>query len=321
MKKELKNNVNTLLDLMVTLSVMVMFSFISLICLSSCNSSVKPDQPSKDETVKEVTVHVTLSSGNGKIDSIKVNDKKVEVDKDGNFKVKYNDVIEFKAKPDDGYEVDKWTPETLKVSENKLTAKMTVTKDMKDKDRTVSVEFKQKEDTPKTVKITVIAPKEGGRIKTKLKKKDSSESEDIPDNDDLYSNEGRSFSVGDTMTFEAVTNAGYKVVKWTPETLKVSDDKLTATLTVTKNTSEKVEVSVDIEKDEKPTEKKPLTVEILKEELKVTDDSPIVTSLYGLGLIKEGDQFKYQMLENGKVVAKTGNELKEMLGSTNYVEQ
>lgn len=135
--KELKNNVNTLLWLMVTLSVMVVFL---TLFLSSCKSSVNTDQTN---TVKEVTVHVTLSSENGRIDSIKVNDKKVEVDKDGNFKVKYNDIIEFKAKPDDGYEVVKWTPESLGTAQ---TAKMTVAKDLKD--LSVSVEFKKDENPP-----------------------------------------------------------------------------------------------------------------------------------------------------------------------------
>ena len=42
--KERKNNVNTLLWLMVTLSVMIVFLTLSL---SSCKSSVNPEQPSK----------------------------------------------------------------------------------------------------------------------------------------------------------------------------------------------------------------------------------------------------------------------------------
>ena len=59
--KELKNNVNTLLWLMVTLSVMVVF-----LTLSSCKSSVKggevpsPDPGPETKTVK-ITVIATLS--------------------------------------------------------------------------------------------------------------------------------------------------------------------------------------------------------------------------------------------------------------------
>jgi len=131
--KELKNNVNTLLWLMVTLSVMVVFLTLSL---SSCNSSVKPD--SKGD---EVTVRVASDLKNGRIDSIKVNN--VDFSNKKEFTVKYNDVIEFKAKPDDGYKVVKWTPEILKVSDDKLTAKMTVTKDS-----SVSVEFEKKDNNP-----------------------------------------------------------------------------------------------------------------------------------------------------------------------------
>ena len=208
--KELKNNVNTLLWLMVTLSLLVMFS---LVCLSSCNSSV--------QNGNEVTVRVASDLKNGKIDSIKVNN--VDFSNKKEFTVKYNDVIEFKAKPDDGYKVVKWTPEILKVSDDKLTAKMIVTKDMKD--LTVSVKFEKKDNNPPG-----------------------------------------------------------------------------------------------------PNEKESLTVDAIRKELMVTDDTyntPIFTSLLGLGLTKEGSQFKYQLFsKDGKTVTiKTGNDLREMIGSTDYVEQ
>ena len=134
--KELKNNVNTLLWLMVTLSVMMMFS---LVCLSSCNSSVNPNGKGD-----EVTVRVASDLKNGRIDSIKVNS--VDFSNKKEFTVKYNDVIEFKAVPDDGYKVVKWTPGILKISDDKLTAKMIVTKDMKD--LTVSIKFEKGNNPP-----------------------------------------------------------------------------------------------------------------------------------------------------------------------------
>ena len=216
--KERKNNVNTLLWLMVTLSVMVVFLTLSL---SSCNSSVNPD--SKGD---EVTVRVASDFKNGKIDSIKVNS--VDFSNKKEFTVKYNDIIEFKAKPDDGYKVVKWTPGILKVSDDKLTAKMTVTKDMKD--LTVSIKFEKGNNPPG------------------------------------------------------------------------------------------------------PNEKEPLTVDALRKELMVKDEDEkadkdsIVTSLYGLGLIRDGNNssFKYQMLVDSKVVAKTGEELIQMMkdiDDTDYVKQ
>jgi len=151
---------------------------------------------------------------------------------------------------------------------------------------------------PKTVKITVIAPKEGGSIKV--------------NGEVLKETKAFNPTVGDTLTFEAVPSDGYKFKGWAPATL---GNKETFELTVDKNLSVSVEFG--------PIEKEPLTVDALKKELMVKDDSPIVTSPYGLGLIKEGDQFKYQMLENGKVVAKTGKELINMLknASIDYVEQ
>ena len=77
--KELKNNVNTLLWLMVTLSLLVMFS---LVCLSSCNSSVKPDKTSKidqggsDDNPKTVSLTFKLSKDK---EALKKDDLSVKV--------------------------------------------------------------------------------------------------------------------------------------------------------------------------------------------------------------------------------------------------
>ena len=69
--KERKNNVNTLLWLMVTLSVMVVF-----LTLSSCNSSVKPDgkgsKTPDDPNIppaQKITVTYSCSDNNGTIEA------------------------------------------------------------------------------------------------------------------------------------------------------------------------------------------------------------------------------------------------------------
>ena len=118
---------------------------------------------------------------------------------------------------------------------------------------------------------------------------------------------------GDKIQFTAKPNNGYKFKEWIPKQL---GNKETFELTVDKNLTVSAEFG--------PIEKEPLTVDALRKELKVEDDSPIVTSPYGLGLIKKDGQFKYQMLENGNTVAKTGEELIQMMkdvDDTDYLKQ
>ena len=210
--KELKNNVNTLLWLMVTLSVMMMFS---LVCLSSCKSSVdqggKITPPKPDQ---KITITYSCSDNNGTVEAKIVSSKEGKV-VDGNriINLVSGDKIQFTAKPNDGYKFKEWIPKKLG---NKETFELTVSEDLKD-------------------------------------------------------------------------------------------------------------LSVSVE----PVKKETLTVEKLKTELKVKDKDEkakkgsIVTSLYGLGLIKEDGQFKYQMLVDGQTVAKTGKELINMLKNddTDYIEQ
>ena len=77
--KERKNNVNTLLWLMVTLSVMMMF-----LTLSSCNSSVNPEQPSKidqggssdDPKTVSLTFKLDKDKGSLKKDNLSVKVKR-----------------------------------------------------------------------------------------------------------------------------------------------------------------------------------------------------------------------------------------------------
>jgi len=122
--KERKNNVNTLLWLMVTLSAMMM---LSLVCLSSCNSSVQngkggktPDDPPDNNGTIEAKV---ISSKEGKIEGNKI------------INLVSGDKIQFTAKPSDGYKFKGWVPATLG---NKKTFELTV-----DKDLSVSVEFEK----------------------------------------------------------------------------------------------------------------------------------------------------------------------------------
>ena len=109
--KELKNNVNTLLWLMVTLSVMMMF-----LTLSSCNSSVnsngkggKTPNPGP-ETVK-ITVIAPKEGG-----SIKVNGKVLEKTKE--FTPKVGDTMTFEAVPDVDYYAEWNTVSGLVINED-----------------------------------------------------------------------------------------------------------------------------------------------------------------------------------------------------------
>ena len=136
--KELKNNVNTLLWLMVTLSVMVVF-----LTLSSCNSSVKGGEvpsptpnpgpgPGPTITVK-ITVIAPKEGG-----SIKVNGEVLKETKE--FTPKVGDTMAFEAVTNDGYKFKEWIPKKLG---NKETFELTV-----DKDLSVSIKFEKGNNPP-----------------------------------------------------------------------------------------------------------------------------------------------------------------------------
>ena len=133
--KELKNNVNTLLWLMVTLSAMVVFLTLSL---SSCNSSVQNGKGSKtpdDPPVPKITVTYSCSDNNGTIEAKVISSKEGKIEGNKIIKLVSGDKIQFTAKPSDGYKFKGWVPATLG---NKETFELTV-----DKDLSVSVEFEK----------------------------------------------------------------------------------------------------------------------------------------------------------------------------------
>ena len=111
--KERKNNVNTLLWLMVTLSVMVVFS---LVCLSSCKSSVKPDgkggkTPNPGPKTVKITVITPKEGG-----SIKVNGEVLKETKE--FTPKVGDTMTFEAVPDVDYYAEWNTVSSLVINED-----------------------------------------------------------------------------------------------------------------------------------------------------------------------------------------------------------
>jgi len=126
--KERKNNVNTLLWLMVTLSVMIVF-----LTLSSCNSSVNSNgkggkTPSPTPITVKITVIAPKEGG-----SIKVNGEVLKETKE--FTPKVGDTMAFEAVHSDGYKFKEWIPKKLG---NKETFELTV-----DKDLSVSIEFEK----------------------------------------------------------------------------------------------------------------------------------------------------------------------------------
>ena len=128
--KERKNNVNTLLWLMVTLSVMVVFLTLSL---SSCNSSVQNgNTPNPGPETVKITVIAPKEGG-----SIKVNGKILKETKE--FTPKVGDTMAFEAIPSDGYKFKEWIPKKLG---NKETFELTV-----DKNLNLSVEFEKDPDS------------------------------------------------------------------------------------------------------------------------------------------------------------------------------
>ena len=138
--KELKNNANTLLWLMLTLSAMMMFLTLSS-CKSSVNSNGKGGKtPSPTPITVKITVIAPKEGG-----SIKVNGEILKETKE--FTPKVGDTMAFEAKPSDGYKFKGWAPATLG---NKETFELTV-----DKDLSVSAEFEK--DSPK-FKITKDSP-------------------------------------------------------------------------------------------------------------------------------------------------------------------
>ena len=120
MKRELKNNVNTLLWLMVTLSVMMMFLFVSLLSLSSCNSSVSPDGkggevPSPDPGPGPKTVKITVIAPK-EGGSIKVDGEVLKETKE--FTPKVGDTMTFEAVPDVDYYAEWNTVSGLVINED-----------------------------------------------------------------------------------------------------------------------------------------------------------------------------------------------------------
>ena len=134
--KERKNNVNTLLWLMVTLSAMMMFS---LVCLSSCNSSVnsngKGGKTPDDPPVPKITVTYSCSNNNGTIEAKVISSKEGKIEGNKIINLVSGDKIQFTAKPNNGYKFKEWIPKELG---NKETFELTV-----DKDLSVSVEFEK----------------------------------------------------------------------------------------------------------------------------------------------------------------------------------
>ena len=138
--KERKNNVNTLLWL-VTLSVMMM---LSLVCLSSCNSSVSPDgkggKTPDDPSIPKITVTYSCSDGNGTIEAKVISSKKGKIEGNKIINLVSGDRIQFTAKPNNSYKFKEWIPKQLG---NKETFELTV-----DKDLSVSVEFEKDDPDP-----------------------------------------------------------------------------------------------------------------------------------------------------------------------------
>ena len=140
--KERKNNVNTLLWLMVTLSVMVMFS---LVCLSSCNSSVNSNgKGGKTPNPGPKTVKITVIAPE-KGGSIKVNGEVLKETKE--FTPKIGDTLTFEAVINDGYEFKGWKPTTLgteKTTTLKVSEDYKVHIELEEKDPDDSLEFVKK---------------------------------------------------------------------------------------------------------------------------------------------------------------------------------
>ena len=153
--KERKNNVNTLLWLMVTLSVMMMFS---LVCLSSCNSSVNPDakggKTPDDPSSPKITVTYSCSDNNGTIEAKVISSKEGKIEGNKIINLVSGDKVQFTAKPSDGYKFKGWAPAKLG---NKETFELTV-----DKNLSVSVEFEENDFPFKITKDSPIVYKTSG---------------------------------------------------------------------------------------------------------------------------------------------------------------
>jgi len=121
---------------LVTLSVMMM---LSLVCLSSCNSSVKPDgkgsKTPDDPSVPKFTVTYSCSDNNGTIEAKVISSKEGKIEGNKIINLVSGDRIQFTAKPNNGYKFKEWIPKQLG---NKETFELTV-----DKDLSVSAEFEK----------------------------------------------------------------------------------------------------------------------------------------------------------------------------------
>ena len=140
---------------MVTLSVMMMFS---LVCLSSCNSSVNPDakggKTPDDPSSPKITVTYSCSDNNGTIEAKVISSKEGKIEGNKIINLVSGDKIQFTAKPNNSYKFKEWIPKKLG---NKETFELTV-----DKNLSVSVEFEENDFPFKITKDSPIVYKTSG---------------------------------------------------------------------------------------------------------------------------------------------------------------
>ena len=147
--KERKNNVNTLLWLMVTLSVMVVF-----LTLSSCNSNGKGGKTSDDPPDPKITVTYGCSDNNGTIEAKVISSKEGKIEENKIINLVSGDKIQFTAKPNNSYKFKEWIPKQLG---NKETFELTVAENL-----SVFVEFEKNNNSLKITKDNPIVYKTSG---------------------------------------------------------------------------------------------------------------------------------------------------------------
>ena len=208
----------------------------------------------------------------------------------GSVLVEHGKNVTFNANPNEGYKVEKWTVDGSPVNGTNKTYTLYNIID----DKTVTVKFKK----VYTVKFRVVDG-EGGILKgsygghTKIANYNNDGSEQ------MFTN----VSNGDTVSFEAVPDPGWKVKGWTASagTLSVGGTDTTATLTVTDNAT----VTVEFEKVTVVEGTNNLAWTLLKNAVKVADPNSTITIDGRIGATS-GNSGEIEIDETLTIEGKTG---------------
>ena len=176
--------------------------------------------------------------------------------------VKYGGSVTFTAVPDPGYAVDSWSSNVGDISTDKTTA--TLSNVTETTDKTVTVKFKK----VYTVRFKVVYNR-GGILKGSYGGHTKIANDGNDGSEQMFTN----VSDGDTVSFEAVPDPGWKVEGWTFDGSSVSAYETYGTPGITKNTI----VTVEFKKVTAVAHGNNNAWKLLKKVVEIADENAVIT--------------------------------------------